>query len=112
MSPRSFKHGFLNWEKGAMGRKALLRIFLAHRCMIWMMEPIINKEMIVTAKLLVLYEVWRSIGGKNLGLGARLPILALSLSSYTTLGKFLILLVFFISLDFFTFHKMSGRGIN
>lgn len=95
-----------------MGRKALLRIFLAHRCLIWMMEPIINKEMIVTAKLLVLYEVWRSIGGKNLGLGARLPILALSLSSYTTLGKFLILLVFFISLDFFTFHKMSGRGIN
>ena len=73
MSPRSPKHGFLNWEKGAMGRKALLRVFLAHRRLIWMMEPIKNKEMTVTAKLLVLNEVWRSIGGKNLGLGARLP---------------------------------------
>lgn len=73
VSPRSFKHGFLNWEKGAMGRKTLSGVFLAHRCLIWMMEPIKNKEMTVTAKLLVLHEVWRSIGGTNLGLGARLP---------------------------------------
>lgn len=68
--------------------------------------------MIVTAKLLVLYEVWRSIGVKIQVLVLDCQSQLSPLSSYTTLGKFLILLVFFISLDFFTFHKMSGRGIN
>ena len=29
--------------------------------------------MTVTAKFLVLHTAWRSTGGKNLGLGARLP---------------------------------------